>query len=82
MNACLKGNYEVVQKLLDVGADWKSTNALHDTCLTLAQKSGNQDIVMLLVNKGASLRPMSGMKKPRDGLANLNIKKKPILKEM
>ena len=31
MNACLKGNHDIVEKLIEVGADWKVTNPLHDT---------------------------------------------------
>ena len=31
MNACLFGNLEIVKKLLNEDADWKTTNAINDT---------------------------------------------------
>ena len=31
MNACLFGNLEIVEELLEAGADWKATNPINDT---------------------------------------------------
>jgi|JI10StandDraft_1071094.scaffolds.fasta_scaffold750091_1 ankyrin repeat protein len=31
MNACLSGNLEIVEELLEAGADWKATNQINDT---------------------------------------------------
>ena len=63
MNACLKGDLSVVKLLLSNGSDIKATNAIGDSCVTMAQKSGNQEVVMELISKGAALRPGSGLKK-------------------
>ena len=38
--------------LLDNKVNLQETNKLGDTCLKIAQKSGNQQIVLLLVGKG------------------------------
>jgi len=59
MFACKVGSKEMVELLLSFKADIKATNSLGDSCMTFAQKSGNPDIMGLLVKSGASIRPAS-----------------------
>ena len=50
------GNKEIVSLLIEHGADINITTVLGDSLLKMAQRAGHQDIVLLLVNAGASLR--------------------------
>ena len=60
MYACKSGNKEVVELMLKYKADINATNKVGDTCVSMAQKSGNaSELMMLLVQSGASLRPGS-----------------------
>lgn len=59
MVGCKMGDLEMVDLLIGFGADIAAKNPVGDTCMSLAQKSGNQDIVSLLVKKGVSIRPAS-----------------------
>jgi ankyrin repeat protein len=59
MSACKAGCKETVELLLTLKADIKAINNLGDTCVNLAQKSGNSDLMMILVKNGASIRPAS-----------------------
>jgi len=71
MFACKLGSKEMVELLLQYKADIKATNKMKETCMSMAQKSGNQELIMLLVKHGGSLRPQSGLrplKRPPSGL--------------
>lgn len=81
MNAWLQGNYDIAKRLIDIGADLKATNPIQDTWMTLAQKGKNTEIVFLLSEKGAPLRPGTGLTKSAE-IGALKIKKKPVLKEL
>jgi ankyrin repeat protein len=59
MFACKVGSKEMVEMLLGFKADLKATNSLGDTCVSFATKSGNPEIMALLVKSGASIRPAS-----------------------
>jgi ankyrin repeat protein len=59
MFACKLGSKEVVELLLHYKADVKATNTLGDSCISMAQKNANPDIMVLLVKSGGSLRPAS-----------------------
>ncbi len=64
MYACKAGSKQTVELLLHYKADIKAVNNLGDSCVNLAQKSGNADLMMLLVKNGASLRPASRTRLP------------------
>lgn len=64
MFACKAGSQEAVELLLNYKADIKAVNNLGDSCVNLAQKSGNQNIMVLLVKNGASIRPPSRTRLP------------------
>lgn len=49
-------NKGIVSLLIEHGADINTTTVLGDSILKVAQRAGHQDIVLLLVNAGASLR--------------------------
>ena len=70
MYACKIASMEIVELLIKNKADTKVVNKVGDSAVTMAQKSGNQDIMMLLVKSGASIRPSS-----RSGRAPLPIHK-------
>ncbi len=59
MFACKNGHKGMVELLLQYKADIKAVNNLGDSCINLAQKSGNSEVMMLLVKNGASIRPQS-----------------------
>lgn len=59
MFACKIGSKEMVELLLSYKADIKATNSLGDSCVSFASKSGNPEIMGLLVKSGASIRPTS-----------------------
>ena len=59
MLACKIGNQELVEILIGYRADIRVTTPIGDTCITMAQKSGNSEIMMMLVKSGASIRPAS-----------------------
>ncbi len=59
MYACKRGEKQAVELLLQYKADIKVVNNIGDSCVNLAQKSGNPEIMMLLVKNGASIRPAS-----------------------
>jgi ankyrin repeat protein len=59
MFACKVGSQEMVELLIKYKADVKAINNLGDTCVNLAQRSGNSDVMALLVKNGASIRPSS-----------------------
>jgi len=56
MLACQTGNVELFEILIKVGCNIHATTPLGDTALTIAQKSGFQDLALQLVSKGASIR--------------------------
>jgi ankyrin repeat protein len=64
MYACKAGSKEAVELLLQYKADIKAINNLGDSCVNLAQKSGNAELMVLLVKNGASLRPASRTRLP------------------
>ena len=64
MYACKTGSKASVELLLQYKAEITAVNNLGDTCINLAQKSGNSEIMMILVKNGASLRPASRAKLP------------------
>jgi ankyrin repeat protein len=49
MLACKIGSKETVELLLKYGANIMATNNLGDTAMNFAQKSGNQDVIMLCI---------------------------------
>lgn len=57
--ACKLGNRQTVQMLLKYKANVNVVNATGDSCMSFAQKSGNEEVVMMLIEAGMSLRPMS-----------------------
>ena len=59
MYACKSGNKELVELLIANRADIKATNTVGDSCVSMAQKCGNPEILVLLVKHGASIRPSS-----------------------
>jgi ankyrin repeat protein len=59
MYACKIASHEIVELLIKCKADIKTVNKVGDSAVTMAQKSGNQEIMMLLVKSGASIRPSS-----------------------
>lgn len=56
MLACQVGDKEVFNSLLDAGVDIHAATPLGDTALTIAQKNGQQELALELVQRGASLR--------------------------
>ncbi len=56
MLCCQTGNREVFDALLKAGANVRATTALGDTALTIAQRSGFQELALDLVKNGASIR--------------------------
>jgi ankyrin repeat protein len=49
MLACNLGSKETVELLLKYGGNMLATNNLGDTAMSFAQKSGNQEVVMLCI---------------------------------
>jgi len=49
MFACKQGSKQMVELLLSYKADIKATNGLGDTCVSFAAKSGNPEVMGLLV---------------------------------
>ncbi len=70
MYACKAGSKEAVELLLSYKADIKAINNLGDSCVNLAQKSGNAELMVLLVKNGASLRPASRTRLPMPSPSN------------
>ena len=60
MFACTLGSKEMAELLVQYKANIHATNNMKETCMSFAQKSKNQDLIMFLVNKGISIRPSSG----------------------
>lgn len=56
MIACKNGDLDLCKYLIKQEVDIHATNSIGDNCLGIAQRSGNQQIVMLLLQNGASLR--------------------------
>lgn len=52
--ACLWRKYEIVNYLLDHGADFTLANTRGETPLSIAKKKGYRDIVLLLQQFGAT----------------------------
>ena len=50
--ACMRGNYSMVQKLIEAGANYKSEDEACRTSLHYAALGGNTDIIQLLLSKG------------------------------
>jgi ankyrin repeat protein len=71
MYACKAGSKEAVELLLQYKADIKAVNNLGDSCVNLAQKSGNAELMVLLVKNGASLRPASRTRLPMTSSSNI-----------
>jgi ankyrin repeat protein len=59
MNAARCGNLELVNMLLDAGADKDAKTPLGDTAVSFAQKSGNTEVVSRFIQLGHSIRPQS-----------------------
>jgi len=62
MFACALGSKEMAELLVQYKANIQATNNMKETCMSFAQKSKNQDLVMFLVSKGISIRPASGVR--------------------
>ena len=62
MFACALGSKEMAELLCSYNANVHATNNMKETCMSFAQKSKNQDVVMFLVSKGLSVRPQSGIR--------------------
>mgnify|MGYP001597147003 CR=1 FL=1 len=70
MYACKSGNKEIVELLLKYKANPAVSNNIGDTCETMAFKSGNSEIMMLLKGKKEpsaiksidSIPPLSNLK--------------------
>jgi ankyrin repeat protein len=58
------GNKEMCEYLIINQANINATTLLGDNALTLAQRNSSHDIVMLLVQKGCSLRSSNRNLKP------------------
>ena len=56
MICCQNGNTDLFEILLKCGANVHATTPLGDTALTIAQKSGYQELALALVQRGASIR--------------------------
>ena len=68
MFACTLGSKEMAELLIQYKANIHATTNMKETCMSFAQKSKNQDLIMFLVNKGISIRPQSGqMRRPMSG---------------
>ena len=57
MFACALGSKEMAELLVQYKANIHATNNMKETCMSFAQKSKNQDLIMFLVSKGISIRP-------------------------
>jgi len=57
MFACALGSKEMAELLIQYKANIHAANNMKETCMSFAQKSKNQDLIMFLVSKGASIRP-------------------------
>lgn len=67
MMCCQTGNAEMLNVLLKAGANVHAATSLGDTALTIAQKSGFQELALTLVKNGASIRQKkSGLPKLSD----------------
>ena len=58
--ACRSGNYELVKKLIDDGADVNVKDNYRTTPLIYAAKNGHTEICKLLIDKGADVNIMTG----------------------
>ncbi|KAK2933578.1 Ankyrin repeat [Fusarium oxysporum f. sp. vasinfectum] len=58
--ASYNGNREVVQPLLDKGADVNTQGGKYGNALQAASSKGNRDVVQLLLNKGADVNAWGG----------------------
>ena len=68
MFACALGSKEMAELLVQYKANIHATNNMKETCMSFAQKSKNQDLIMFLVSKGISIRPQSGLRiRPASG---------------
>merc|ERR1719188_2631134 len=58
----------MAELLVQYKANIQATNNMKETCMSFAQKSKNQDLIMFLVGKGISIRPQSGIRvRPASG---------------
>jgi ankyrin repeat protein len=55
LDACAEGNVEVVQSLLDEGANVNERNARHETALDVASTEGKLEVAKLLIKYGADV---------------------------
>ena len=68
MFACTLGSKEMAELLVQYKANIHAATNMKETCMSFAQKSKNQDLIMFLVNKGISIRPQSSnMMRPMSG---------------
>ena len=56
MLACIVGNQEIVEELLNAGADVNMQTPLGDTCFSYAQRYGFHEIALVLRQKGKPLK--------------------------
>ena len=59
LKVCKSGDISVLTLLLEVEVDLTATNNFGENCINIAQKHGHQELSILLVEKGATLRPVS-----------------------
>ena len=81
MFACALGSKEMAELLVQYKANIHATNNMKETCMSFAQKSKNQDLIMFLVSKGISIRPASGrsIRPPSTGnRSQATIDKQPV----
>ncbi len=57
MHACKVACKEVVELLIKCKADINAVNKVGDSAMSMAKKSGDQEIIMMLVKAGVPLRP-------------------------
>jgi len=58
MICCKKGFQDLCSLLLEMGANIQDKNISGDTPLKLAQNNGFENLSLMLISKGASLRPV------------------------
>ncbi|KAH6853156.1 hypothetical protein B0I37DRAFT_301466, partial [Chaetomium sp. MPI-CAGE-AT-0009] len=59
--ASLEGHGEIVQLLLDKGADANAQGGLYGNALQAASCTGHGEIVQLLLHKGADIKAQGGV---------------------
>lgn len=77
--AVMKGNKDIVQLLLEHGADPNARNKQQETVLFNAVKSGNQELVSLLYKHGANINIVNQLKETPLSCANTDTLYKQLL---